>query len=108
MDAAFTVQYAPAREISNLKFSSATSLTWDPEASVGTYNVYRGQLSSLPGSYGACLGPGLTNETFDDTNVPAAGEVYFYLITAENRVEEEGTMGSTSSGTERANSSPCP
>jgi hypothetical protein len=32
----------------------------------------------------------------------------FYLLTAENRLAEEGTIGTDSDGGERANDSPCP
>ena len=77
-----------------------TTLTWDPEASVGSYNVYRGTLSELPTTYGTNIEPGWTGETYPDTD-PYGGESWFYLITASNRIAEEGTKGTDSSGTER-------
>ena len=37
-----------------------------------------------------------------------AGNGYFYLVTARNRLWEEGTKGSSSAGAQRANPAPCP
>lgn len=109
MDGGFVPDYPPPGEVLNLTFSDKTTLGWDPEASVGTYDVYRGTVAGLHGgSYGTCLAHGLTANQGTDTDVPIAGQCLTYLITAENRLYEEGTMGKDSSGATRPNTSPCP
>jgi hypothetical protein len=75
---------------------------------VGTYDVYKGLVSSLPSSYGTCLASGLTLTQATDATIPSAGQCFFYLATAKNRLGEEGTMGKNSAGTPRPNGSPCP
>ena len=84
-----------------------TTLVWDPERSVGTYNLYRDLLSVLPGSFGECLQSSITGETATELDTPPTGQGWFYLITAKNRLGEEGT-GTERSGAQRPNSSPCP
>jgi len=71
---------------------------WDPEPSIGVYNLYRNA---------ACLQQDLVNPSSSDAATPAAGQAYLYLVTAENRLREEGTRGYQSSGTERTGV-PCP
>jgi hypothetical protein len=109
MDGGFVGDYAPPGEVKNDRFTTKTTLVWDPEKSVGTYDVYRALLSSLSGlGYGSCLQSGLANESATDATIPAAGQGYFYLTTARNRLGEIGTKGRASSGLERANAAPCP
>lgn len=108
VDAGFAIAYSPPGETLNLTFTSKTTLAWSPEKSVGDYNVYRGLLSSLPGGYGACLASNVPGEAITDSATPPAGEGFFYLVTAENRIEEEGTKGLDSLGVERTNATPCP
>jgi len=43
----------------------------------------------------------LAGENATDASIPAAATGYFYLVTAENRLAEEGTKGSNSTGGER-------
>jgi hypothetical protein len=100
--------YRPPGEVRNSRWTGKTILSWDPEASVGTYEVYRDVLSSLPGGVGACFQSPLLAETATDAASPAAGASWFYLVTARNRLGEEGTKGPRSSGVERPNTSPCP
>jgi len=107
IDSGFIASFPPPEEVLNLRFTSKTNFLWDPEKSVGVYNVYRGNLSSLPSSYGTCFGTVSTNSA-TDTSTPPTGQGYFYLVTAENRIGEEGTMGFQSNGTRRTNGSPCP
>ena len=102
MDAGFVSAYPPPRETRGLRLPTPTQLQWDPEGSVGTYNLYRGLLSTLSGlGYGACLQQNLTTESATDASIPAAANGYFYLVTAENRLAEEGTKGFNSAGGER-------
>ena len=108
LDGGFVPSYLPPDEVLNLLFSDATTLTWDPEPSVGDYDVYRGNVAELSGGgYGACLVSGVTATEAEDTSTPAPGQCFFYIVTARNRIVEEGTMGSNSSGTGRSNSTPC-
>lgn len=101
-DVSFVPAYAPPGEVMNLDFVDATTLSWDSESSVGDYNLYRDLASALPGlGYGACLDPMVAIETASDPALPPPGAIYFYLVTAENRLGEEGTKGYSSNGLER-------
>ena len=83
--------------------------SWNPERSVGVYNLYRDLLGNLSGlGYGDCEQSDLPGTTATDTDRPPAAGGFFYLITAENRLREEGTKGFDSSGSGRPNPSPCP
>jgi len=108
MDGGFTVAYPPPGEVIGLRFAATQSLVWDPEKSVGTYNLYRAQLTDLPGLlFGSCFQQGLSAETTTDMNVPGVGSGFFYLVTAENSLAEEGTKGFQTNGIERQGSA-CP
>ena len=107
-DAGFPPYYPPPGEVSGPRFTSKTTLVWDPDPSVGRYDIYRGTSEELPGTFGTCLAGGIGIETIEATEDPIAGQCYFYLVTAENRLAEEGTKGYTSSGSERTNTIPCP
>jgi hypothetical protein len=91
-----------------LAFSDRSTLQWSPERSAGTYELYRGALSTLPGSFGACLTSDLAVETATDASSPLTGQGYFYVVTARNRLREEGPKGYRSDGSEEGNPSPCP
>lgn len=106
-DPGLPAEYRPPGEVLNMMFSDKVTFNWNAEASVGTYNVYRGDLADLASGYGACLSQGLNATLAIDTETPPSGRCYFYLVTAENRVAEEGTMGKRSDGTQRVNPSPC-
>jgi len=96
------------KPVSGVRLDTAGALEWDPEPHSAAYNVYRGSLpGDLPSSYGACLAPGITVETYDDMAAPASGEAFFYEVTG---VKDglEGRFGFDSAGFERANGSPCP
>jgi hypothetical protein len=109
MDAGFVPAYPPPGEVFGLYFEDVDTLYWDGERSVGVYNLYRDLLSTLAGlGYGSCHLHDLTVRRIDDADVPPANDGYFYLVTAENRLGEEGTKGSDSDGAERPNPSPCP
>jgi hypothetical protein len=106
----FTTAYWPPGEVAELRFVSSETLVWQPDRSAGVYNLYRGGIETLPGEeYGACHEAAIAEATTDDPDVPSPpGEGFFYLVTAENRLAEEGTKGWSSSGSERPNPSPCP
>ncbi len=107
VDGGFAGSYPPPGEVMNLMFSDKTNFYWDTEPSVGNYNVYRGNVAELTSGYGSCFAQGLTATTASDTEAPPAGQCYFYLVTAENMIAEEGTMGNNSSAEKRVNASPC-
>lgn len=109
MDGGFVAPYPPPGEVNGLLFTNDETLIWKPEKSTGVYNLYRSLVSALPGlSYGSCQQQDLAGETATDGDEPPVGNSYFYLVTAENLLAEEGTKGFTSAGVERANLSPCP
>jgi hypothetical protein len=109
MGGGFVAAYPAPQEVRNLRFVNAQGLTWDVEPSAGSYNSYRGPLSTLAGEgYGVCLAVDLPDVLLTDAGIPAAAEGYFYLITSQNLLDEEGTKGFTSNGIERGNAAPCP
>lgn len=109
MDGGFVDVYPPPGEVAHALFSSKTTLVWDPEKSIGHYSVYRDSMGVLSGGgTGTCLASNLLSETATDAATPVAGTGFFYLVTARNRLLEEGTKGERSSGLERPNPAPCP
>jgi hypothetical protein len=108
VDAGFVDVYRPPGEAKGLRFTDRTTLGWDPEPTVGRYNLYRDAVGTLPGNYGSCFRSSIAGESWTDAAQPPSGNGWFYLVTAENRLEEEGTKGVRSSGVERANPAPCP
>ena len=107
----FVAGHPAAGEILNLRFTDKTTLLWDPEPSVGSYNLYRGLLSNLPGlNFGTCEQENLLSPTTQDTTGGeglAPGDGFFYLITAENSLLKEGPKGFLSLGGPRLGST-CP
>ena len=104
----FPAAYPPATEVLGLNFQTDQTLSWAAEPSAGTYNLYRDDLTSLAGlGYGACFAQDVSGTTATDAALPASGAGFFYLVTAENRLDEEGTKGLDSSGTGRAGTA-CP
>ena len=101
MDAGFPPDYRPPGEVLNLRSSNATTLTWNPEISAASYNLYRGDRVNLPGNYGTKVQTGLTAPTTTDATSPSSGQCLIYLVTAINRLNEEGPKGYTSWGTLR-------
>jgi hypothetical protein len=107
LDGSYINRLQPPGEVTGLQFTNATTLAWDRRPAAQWYEVYRGTISSLPGTFGACFAPNLAAPTTTDASVPAAGTGLFYLVTARNGFEE-GTKGFISNGTERGNPLPCP
>ena len=110
VEGGFAAAFPPPGEVLDLMFVDRDTLTWSPERSVGVYNLYRDPLRHLDQlGYGDCLERAISGETATDTEVPStAGDGFFYLVTAENRIDEEGPKGTDSSGTARSNPAPCP
>lgn len=108
-DAGFVEGYVPPGEVTHVSFTDKQTIVWLPEKSIGSYDLYRDSLSLLGGGgTGSCLASGIANESAVDAANPAVGQGSFYLVTAKNRLGEEGTKGTRSTGAERPNSSPCP
>jgi hypothetical protein len=94
MDGGFAQSYPPPGEVLGLLFTDKLTLVWDPEKSVGDYNLYRGLLSDLVGlGYGSCEQWNIATATTTDTDPVPAADGFFYLVTAENRLDEEGPKG---------------
>lgn len=105
----FVAWFPPPGEAQGLRFADRTTLRWDPERSVGVYNLYRDLLSTLAGGgSGTCFANAAATEQATDAGSPGAGQGFFYLVSAENRLGEEGTTGYRSNGNERPNAAPCP
>jgi len=102
VDGSFIAAYPPPSEVHGLLFADAQTLIWDSERSAGDYNLYRDALSNLAGlGYGFCEQQNLIGTTATDNDpVPAEGG-FFYLVTVDNRLGEEGTKGVDSSDSVR-------
>jgi len=108
MDGGFVSAYPPPGEVQGLVFDSPQLFSWAAERSVGTYNVYKDSTGALPGGYGVCFDFGITGTSAQDLSDPLSGNGWFYLVTARNRLAEEGIKGTSHDGTLRGNLSPCP
>jgi hypothetical protein len=109
LDGGFGAAYPPPGEVTGLRFLDETTLAWDPERSVGLYNLYRDALSALSGaSAGSCERQGIAGETTTDSDAVPTGDGYYYLVTAENRLGEEGTRGFDSLASARPTAGACP
>jgi hypothetical protein len=107
VDGGFVGDYRPAGEVTGVRFTNATTFQWNGDPSIGAYEIYRGT-TPFPGTYGTCFASNLTAQTDNDASSPSPGSTFFYIITARNRLQEEGTKGYRAHGTERTNTSPCP
>ena len=105
----FMAAYPPPGEVGELVFTDAQTLQWAVEPSAGTYNLYREALGSLSGSNGgSCAQQAIPGNSTTEGAAPPAGEGWFYLVTVENRLGEEGTRGSDGDGYERPETGICP
>ena len=104
----FVAGYPPPDEVAALRFPDRQTLEWDAEPSAGSYNLYRDLLSNLLGlGYGNCVQQNLGSTSATDNDPVPAADGFFYLVTVENRLAEEGTKGSRSTGMERTGTA-CP
>ncbi|HET9301017.1 MAG TPA: hypothetical protein VFO11_13795 [Candidatus Polarisedimenticolaceae bacterium] len=108
VDSGFGLSFSPPGEVTGIRFTDPVTLAWNPEKSSGAYNLYRNLLSAIAPGFGACNQSNLPGETATDAVLPGAGTGFFYLVTAENVLAEEGTKGFQSSNVERVNAAPCP
>jgi len=103
----FVGGYPPPGPVMGMSFSDMTTLQWSPEPSAGIYEVYRGLLSTLPGTFGTCYVGNIAGQSITDASSPPAGQAYFYLVTVRNRLGEEGPKGYQSNGMLEGNPAPC-
>jgi len=104
----FVPAYRPPGEVIGLEFTNATTLVWQGEPSVGDYAFYRSEIPLLPGGdTGLCLAFQIPEARIYEPFSPDPGQAWFYLVTARNRLGDEGTKGYRSNGSERPNPSPC-
>jgi PKD repeat protein len=79
-------------------------LAWATLPSADSYSVSRGEIGILGASdYGDCLEEGIASTTFTDSEIPALGTAYFYLVQAYNFDCGSGSLGFTFEETEREN-----
>ena len=100
LDSGFPTAYPPPGEVEGLELTDNVTLVWNIEKSIGSYNLYKDLLSSLSTlNYGTCTQEAIADETTTDVAVPTSGNGFFYLVTAENKLTEEGTKGACVDGT---------
>ena len=97
-------------------YPTASTVAWQEEVGFTTWNVYRGDLAVLRsgGSYTQAPGSnalaertcGLPSTTLADAD-PGPGQTAFVLVTGV-AAGFESDLGTTSSGTVRRNTLPCP
>ena len=113
MGGGFVSPYLPPREVQQLEFIDKQTLAWDqgPDRAGDYYNLYRDSLTDLVPDYGTCQWGDTVEKSFNVDSLeapdPPAGEAYFYLVTADYRLEES-TKGFDSDGHGRPNDDPCP
>jgi N-acetylneuraminic acid mutarotase len=98
--------WAAPGEATDLRFTSATDLTWNAPAAPGaTALVYDLLRSSDPSDFMAaatCMASGVVGTGAVDPEVPPPGTAYDYLVRAANACPSgEGSLGSRSDGTPR-------
>ena len=82
-------------------------LVWTAAPGAASYSVTRGDLLSVDSwLYGPCWSEGLAGTTVDDSQLPASGQGYLYLVQPWTAACGAGTLGTESSGVERLNANP--
>lgn len=86
---------------SGLGWSGKTGLSWSRGAGAETSNVYRNAFDATFEPGWTCRAAGLTGSSYSDTQTPAPGLGYSYVVTAKNRCGESAA-GTDSDGGARA------
>jgi hypothetical protein len=98
-------------QVLNVEWDNNFRMVWDAEFSAVEYHIYRDDLANLSyASFGVCRDDLDTNRTdlqLDDLEEPAPEAGFFYLVSAEDSLAEEGTLG-YATGAERSNYGACP
>jgi N-acetylneuraminic acid mutarotase len=86
------------------KSATTANLTWGAVAAADAYAITRGDLSAMaPSHYGSCVADGLASPSYDDVDVPATSQGFFYLVQARNVICGRGSLGTTSTEQQRTN-----
>jgi hypothetical protein len=95
-------QGSPA-EVDLLTVSGTGRVAWNAAARADSYDLQRGALSVLASAgYGTCVASGLATTSFDDGDVPPAGDGFFYLVRGHDAgCGGAGTLGTDSNGVTR-------
>jgi N-acetylneuraminic acid mutarotase len=82
----------------DLTFSGPSTMVWTGNTGVTFYGLYRGTIGSYAPFFShSCLQGGLATPTATDTDVPASGTGWYYLVGAVNNCSLTG-LGSGSTG----------
>jgi YD repeat-containing protein len=98
---------APPPEPVSLQLVSSTALNWSGSAGALAYNLYRGEISALPGGeYGACHDGNIEATSTSDAQIPSPGSAFFYVVSAMNE-DGESALSRDSNGVEHPPSTRC-
>jgi hypothetical protein len=93
----------------NLRFTAPGAFTCDAALQATAYHVYRGS-RPLTGAFSynhSCFLTTLAGPSFSDTELPAGGTLFYYLVSASDGCGESD-LGSATGGASRPNLAPCP
>jgi len=83
------------------------TLHWTPHGAGATYDVSRGDLGDRGGGFGSsCMASGISEPWYEDTDTPAGGSGYYYLVRATTDECGTGPWGSDSAGGSRVAACP--
>ena len=98
----------PSEAASDLVFLDQVTLSWSPTPSADAYDLYVGLIVSGGFSFNhVCRTPDLQSPAATISEFPSPGQALYFLIAGRNACGV-GTLGVTSAGQARPNSSPCP
>ena len=91
-------------QVSRPTASSPATISWQAAAGATSHNLYRGASPSAGDQ--SCLIVHTTGLSTVDAAIPAAGSLFYYLVSGVNTAGE-GTLGIASNGAPRLNALPC-
>ncbi|MBZ5640219.1 MAG: thrombospondin type 3 repeat-containing protein [Acidobacteriia bacterium] len=98
---------AESTSISADRSGTTTILACTRQTVADAYAFLRGNLSAkAPNEFGSCVVQGLADCYYEDPDVPAPGQGFFYLAQAQNYDCGLGSLGTTSTDAERINNDP--
>jgi hypothetical protein len=100
-------QGPPPEVATDLAFFDGQTVFWSPNPGATAYNLYSGTLGGVWSFNHVCHSAGLTYPAASVPDQPPLGGGVYFLVAGVNPCGE-GSLGKTSSGLERPNSSPCP
>ena len=101
----------PEASIASVTGKGTTTIDWLDQPSAERYDLVRGPVSSLlSASYGSCLAEDLPASQYDDADLPASGEAFFYMVRGEDSAGcgGSGSWGTASDGSPRTPSGCAP